>query len=155
MFSVDREVMPSTVCCEHATANLASAGEKRGAFYDGGDRRGSSWSGRRPRFSGVTVNSRASDVVCRFGGEEFAVILPETGLDGGKHFAEKMLQSVRDCEFNFDDGSKAKITASAGVSVYPSGGGTFDELVSTADQALYRAKKEGRDRACTQETPAD
>lgn len=101
------------------------------------------------------VNSRASDVVCRFGGEEFAVILPETGLDGGKHFAEKMLQSVRDCEFNFDDGSKAKITASAGVSVYPSGGGTFDELVSTADQALYRAKKEGRDRACTQETPAD
>jgi diguanylate cyclase (GGDEF)-like protein len=102
----------------------------------------------------LEANSRASDVVSRFGGEEFAVILPETDLDKAKHFAEKMLQSVRDCELSFDDGSTEKITASVGLSVYPSGGGTFDELVSGADQALHRAKEEGRDRVCAHETPA-
>jgi len=103
----------------------------------------------------LKANSRGSDVVCRFGGEEFAVVLPETGLDRAKHFAEKMLQSVRENEFALQESSTAKITASIGLSMYPSGGGTFEELVSTADKALYRAKNEGRDRVCVQETPAD
>jgi len=95
--------------------------------------------------------SRASDVVCRFGGEEFAVILPETGLERAKLFAEKMLQSIRDNEFRLDDDSIVRVTMSVGVSMYPTGGQTLEELVSTADQALYQGRKEVPDRARLQE----
>ncbi len=99
-------------------------------------------------------DSRSSDVVCRFGGEEFAVILPETDVDNGRFFAEKMLQSVRRHDFVLDSELTVKVTTSAGVSMYPSGGDNFEDLVNTADKALYRAKSEGRDRVCVQQTRA-
>ncbi len=82
------------------------------------------------------------------------MILPETDVDNGRFFAEKMLQSVRRHDFVLDSELTVKVTTSAGVSMYPSGGDNFEDLVNTADKALYRAKSEGRDRVCVQQTRA-
>jgi len=102
----------------------------------------------------LKTNSRVCDYACRFGGEEFGVVLPETESDGARAYAERILRTVRGHGFILDDESIMSATLSAGVAAYPSGGTTAEELVGTVEQALYRAKEEGRDRVCTQEEPA-
>jgi diguanylate cyclase len=88
--------------------------------------------------------------VARYGGEEFVVLLPETPLDAGVSVAEKIRQAVESHYFPFAGSSDAnKITVSIGVSSYPDAKITSDQdLVESADKALYAAKKGGRDRVC-------
>lgn len=89
---------------------------------------------------------RAADVVCRYGGEEFAIILPETDLDDAKTFAEQLLAIVRKHKFETDVGGQ-RITISAGV--ISTSNRIFDnveELFKAADEALYNAKNQGRDQ---------
>ncbi|MDV6316745.1 diguanylate cyclase [Idiomarina sp. HP20-50] len=93
---------------------------------------------------------RAADIVCRYGGEEFAIILPETALEEARVFAKQLLEQVRETEFETDAGP-LKITLSIGVistsvRVFDS----VDELFKAADDALYAAKHEGRDRVAVQ-----
>jgi two-component system cell cycle response regulator len=85
------------------------------------------------------------DFVSRYGGEEFVVFLPETPCGGGKVVAEKIRAAVRDHPF-VRDGTPLHITVSVGVSAYPLDGLTSEDIIRAADEAMYRAKRAGRDR---------
>jgi len=87
---------------------------------------------------------RLSDVLCRYGGEEFAVILPEITLSGAKYTAEELRELVC-CEPFVVMGQPVNITISVGVA--SARGGSSEALVQAADRALYRAKALGRNRA--------
>lgn len=80
---------------------------------------------------------RESDVAVRHGGDEFAVILPETGLDGAQRFARRI------CERLTSDGQRPLLSASVGSAVYPQDGQTYEDLFAVADRALYEMKAQG------------
>jgi two-component system chemotaxis family response regulator WspR len=89
--------------------------------------------------------TRQGDVVARFGGEEFVVLLPEVDDAAAVKVGEKLLSAVSTSEVACLDGRP--ITVSVGASTYPQAGiDSVDGLVSCADQALYRAKRGGRNR---------
>jgi two-component system cell cycle response regulator len=89
---------------------------------------------------------RKYDVGCRFGGEEFTVILPDTPLEKALALCERFRRRVKDHEFTYED-LTLHITASVGVAARPAGGEiTGKQLVDLADKALYQAKSQGRDR---------
>lgn len=83
------------------------------------------------------------DVPCRYGGEEFVIILPETLLEGAKIFAERLRKAVEELDFDFD-GKSVKITISIGLATYPESAQDKRTLVESADRALYMAKEAGR-----------
>ncbi len=90
---------------------------------------------------------REIDVVCRYGGEEFAVVLPETDAEGAFVVAEKIREAVAAHRFADAAGERAvRLTMSIGLSTYPSAAGDREELLRQADDALYQAKNMGRDR---------
>ncbi|HYX68669.1 MAG TPA: diguanylate cyclase [Terriglobales bacterium] len=86
---------------------------------------------------------RAPDVVCRYGGEEFGILLPETVGQGAMNVAEKLRRAVESFRF---PGVPRPVTISAGVAEFPKNGKNRDELVKAADAALYVAKQGGRNR---------
>lgn len=92
--------------------------------------------------------NRAADMVGRYGGEEFVAVMPETPIDGAINVAEVMRMSIEGLEIAHPDSSiAAMVTASLGVaSCVPDGGLTSHKLVSMADDALYQAKRQGRNR---------
>ena len=91
---------------------------------------------------------REIDVVTRYGGEEFVVLLPSTHLSGALVVADRIAKSLREAPFAVG-GREVAITASIGLALYPSRGvHSKEELLRSADRALYRAKDEGRDRIC-------
>jgi len=98
-------------------------------------------------------NARSVDIPARFGGEEFAVILPGIDVDGGVKAAERLKSSIEEC--NVKD--VEKITASIGVATFLRHTETLGELFELADQAMYRAKKNGRNRVevASRETEED
>lgn len=88
-----------------------------------------------------------TDKACRYGGEEFAVILPDTSLLGGRVVGEKVRQAIVDGAIKHDRSEITScITLSIGLSTYTGQFNTAAELVKAADEALYRAKKHGRNR---------
>jgi diguanylate cyclase (GGDEF)-like protein len=94
---------------------------------------------------GTTIR-RPGDTAARYGGEEFAVILPATGLDGARHMAERLLEAIRSLGITHAASpTAATVTASVGVATGSPGTG-FEELVREADDALYAAKREGRNQ---------
>jgi len=94
---------------------------------------------------------RASDTVGRLGGDEFLAILPETSLDGAIGVATKLREAL--AEPYALDNATARLSASIGISLYPDHGLAPQQLQRAADAALYRAKREGRNRAVVAETP--
>ncbi|BBO69334.1 hypothetical protein DSCA_32640 [Desulfosarcina alkanivorans] len=89
---------------------------------------------------------RKYDVGCRFGGEEFTVILPDTTLEKAVLLCERFRERVKAHEFTYE-GLVLRITTSVGVAARPNGGETTGkQLVELADKALYRAKSQGRDQ---------
>ncbi len=88
---------------------------------------------------------RKVDITCRYGGEEFAIILPATRLPSAHAVAEKLRRAVETYEF---PGVPRPVTISIGVAEFPTHGEERDELVSAADAALYQAKQGGRNRVC-------
>lgn len=90
---------------------------------------------------------RQHDVVCRYGGEEFTVILPEAGLEEGMAVAERMRETVAGFAFPGREALPGgKVTVSFGVAAYPQDARETRELVNRADNALYGAKRRGRNR---------
>lgn len=97
---------------------------------------------------------RPSDIVARFGGEEFAVILPETTIGGALIVAEKIRQGVRELNIAHGSSPSGLVTLSIGIaSAAPGFDNPHDDLILSADRALYRAKSEGRDRVCRADAP--
>ena len=95
---------------------------------------------------------REIDVAARWGGEEFAVVLPGTDVAGATRAAERIRDALARRELIAPDGGVLHVTASFGV-VASSPGTTSDELLSLADEALYRAKRAGKDRIDAGVTP--
>jgi two-component system, cell cycle response regulator len=102
---------------------------------------------------GDLLNSflRTTDAPCRYGGEEFVIILTETDLEGAKVTAERLRREISEAPFHPKSG-RVRITASFGVAssaLFPAGTLSVSGMVTAADDALYRAKHEGRNRVCT------
>lgn len=86
-----------------------------------------------------------NDILCRYGGEEFAVILPNTDLEGAKAVAEKIRLAVEQATIRCTPGIELHVTVSLGISALDTDA-DLEHLVGSADQALYRAKRDGRNR---------
>lgn len=89
---------------------------------------------------------RAEDFVCRYGGEEFVVVLPTADTRAAAARGERIRSKLRDLVVMHDGRSLGLITVSVGVAALPNHGTSEKELLQAADAALYRAKREGRDR---------
>ena len=99
--------------------------------------------------SGLPLQSRASDIVGRYGGEEFVMLLPETDVNGARVKAERVRLMIASREVELEPGKEpARVTVSIGVATFPVHGVEKQQLIAAADQELYRAKSLGRDRVC-------
>jgi diguanylate cyclase (GGDEF)-like protein len=93
----------------------------------------------------MTSSVRAEDIVCRYGGEEFTILLPNANLDETRQRAETLRVAVAALVVS----ESQRLTLSLGVAAFPGHGTTARELIETADSALYEAKSAGRDRVVT------
>lgn len=90
--------------------------------------------------------TRSSDRGARYGGDEYMILLPNTGKKGGLTVASNMLCRLREREFCSDNGHKIQVTASFGVAVFPDHAIDRESLIRAADAAMYEAKRAGRNR---------
>lgn len=98
----------------------------------------------------LRANVREVDVVARYGGEEFSIILPETDAAGAFVVAEKIREAVASTLFEDEAGrATVRITVSVGLATYPVHAGDRESLLREADEALYQAKRTGRNRVRT------
>jgi diguanylate cyclase (GGDEF)-like protein len=98
------------------------------------------------RFADLMRESvREFDLAVRHGGEEFAVLVPETDLDGGVRLAERLAEALREARFVSRGGETFTVTSSFGVAAFPAAR-SAEQLMLVADRALYTAKKEGKNR---------
>jgi len=95
----------------------------------------------------IKENLREIDIAGRYGGEEFCIVLPDTGLEGAQFAAGRIRRATEETTIKAYDTS-IRTTVSIGISQYPQDGQKVSELVDKADWALYRAKKQGRNRVC-------
>ncbi len=93
----------------------------------------------------LNKNTRGGDIVCRYGGEEFLIVLPNTDIASSSQYAEKLRQGVKKLSVHHMGTLLAKCTISLGVAAFPVNGTTSEMLLKAVDNALYRAKNEGRD----------
>lgn len=92
-------------------------------------------------------NVRAADIVCRYGGEEISIILPNTNNDMAVNIAEKLRSIIAEKTFHLTSNRESKVTVSLGVSTYGEIDGiNAQDLISAADKRLYNAKENGRNR---------
>lgn len=89
---------------------------------------------------------RSSDMVFRFGGEEFVILLPDTDMAGGMNCLDGLRKQVEAMDVRYDGQSLGAVTMSAGLAQYPPHGQTEEDLIRLADAALYQAKESGRNR---------
>jgi diguanylate cyclase (GGDEF)-like protein len=89
---------------------------------------------------------RAGDLACRYGGEEFSLIIAEVGAEGAYRCMESIRDAIKHLSLHNRGQTLGTITISAGIATYPAHGDNPEDLLRAADDALYRAKKAGRDR---------
>jgi len=95
----------------------------------------------------IKENIRQIDLVGKYGGEEFTVILPETDIDGAQYVAERIRMTLENTPVKAYD-EILKVTISIGISIFPKDAENLNSLIDKADLALYLAKKSGRNRVC-------
>jgi len=92
----------------------------------------------------LEAQKRDGDIVARYGGDEFTIILPECDLNGAVTTANRIVNVIRDFELTTDAGTKVNTTISIGISIYPTHAMTKKELFFIADGMMYKAKEEGK-----------
>ncbi len=92
---------------------------------------------------------REIDLVCKYGGDEFGILLPQTEVEGAAKVTKRALQAVALHRFNNEE--PGILTCSAGISIFPRDGYTVRDLISAADKALYQAKRSGKNLVLTTE----
>ena len=97
----------------------------------------------------LVTHVRAEDIACRYGGEEFVVIMPEAPLDMARSRAADLLRGLDGLRVNYRGGLLPGVTVSIGVAAFPLHGRTASDLLRAADAAMYAAKRQGRDRVET------
>jgi diguanylate cyclase (GGDEF)-like protein len=102
------------------------------------------------KFAEISRNSlREYDICGRLGGEEFAILLPETPCDAAVNVAERLRSTIENTHIPLQsDGLIVKITVSIGITSMASNEDTLGELINGADRALYEAKNTGRNQVC-------
>ena len=93
----------------------------------------------------LVENTRRSDIVCRYGGEEFVILMPDAAVDDARDRAELFRQNFEALSHPCDD-KQIRVTFSAGAASFPIHAGSSESLLVAADEALYRSKAEGRNR---------
>lgn len=91
-------------------------------------------------------NVRATDIVCRYGGEEMSIILPNIGYQDAIFTAEKLCKTIAEQNIHTNNDKIAKVTISLGVATYPKDAQTTQDLIKIADDRLYKAKENGRNQ---------
>jgi len=89
---------------------------------------------------------RGEDIACRYGGDEFIIVLLDASLEKTSERAERLCEHARHLNIQFEGQTLETSTLSVGVAIFPEDGSTSAEILKAADSALYRAKHEGRDR---------
>jgi diguanylate cyclase (GGDEF)-like protein len=103
----------------------------------------------------VRGSARETDVVARFGGDEFALVLPDTGGEGAFQVGERIRDRIAAHRFLAEDGLDIHLTASVGVATLPDVATAPDELIQAADMAMYRVKQSGKNGIQAAIAPAD
>ncbi len=98
--------------------------------------------------------TRKSDIICRFGGEEFVILLPETTMEGAMSLAEVLRREVEKLVMVFSQKIELRFTISIGVSAVDKGEQNLDAVITRADTALYEAKESGRNKVCYKKSDA-
>lgn len=91
---------------------------------------------------------RGDDIVCRYGGEEFTLVLPGASLHDSANRAAEICTAITHVQATHQGSQLGIVTASLGVACFPTHGATANDIIGSADVALYRAKHEGRNRVC-------
>ncbi len=100
----------------------------------------------------LSASVRTVDIVSRYGGEEFCIIMPETGPDDCRTFMERLRRKILDNRFrNKFSNEQQRITVSLGGAIYPNDAQRVDRLIYCADMALLKAKASGRNKSCMYE----
>jgi two-component system cell cycle response regulator len=94
----------------------------------------------------VRKSIRGIDLACRFGGEEFVIIMPETDMAVATIVAERLRRRIASEPFPISQGKALEVTVSAGIATLDAADDTAGTILKRADQALYRAKRDGRNR---------
>jgi len=94
----------------------------------------------------LSTHGRKGDTACRYGGEEFTLLLPDTSLENACDRANRLREAIRELPLLSNGQVIGRVTMSFGVAVFPRHGETPAHVLKAADDALLRAKAEGRDR---------
>src|SRR5882724_4433308 len=103
----------------------------------------------------IRSSARETDVVSRFGGDEFALVLPDTGGEGAYAVGERIRERIAAHRFLAGDGLNIHLTVSVGVATLPDVANSSEELVQAADKAMYRVKDSGKNGIQAAVDPAD